>query len=194
MNPIIQENGFYRIEINPVNAAILQICEKNSGLTLISDQRLGEGFRILLPLPDYECNYIYGNAQKKPEIEQKETSVEFYWGSPLVNEKGSFALDFRLNILLEDQKVVFRCSSRNNTNYQIAEVWFGFIGGMDGLGKTQELKRETEILIPTGNLPWTKKIFEDFGNTRGQTLGCLSPEHTFHYPGFLCMPWIAIFN
>ncbi|MCX7705303.1 MAG: DUF6259 domain-containing protein, partial [bacterium] len=188
------ENKFYRIEINPENARILQITEKFTGLNFISDARLAESFRILLPLPDYKCNYIYGNRQKPPEITQRKTGVEFYWDSPLINEKGSFYLDFRLSIILEDEKIIFRCKSRNNTVYQIAELWFAFIGGLNGLGKNCRTKEETEIFIPTGNLPWTKKIFQDFGNTRGQTLGCLGPEHTFHYPGFLCMPWLSLFN
>jgi len=194
MNPITLENKFYRVEINPENAGILQMVEKSSGLNLISDARVAEGYRMLIPLPDYECNYIVGNKQESPEIKRTGTKAEFYWAGPLVNERGFFDIDFRLHISLENEKVTIKCRSKNRTQYKLAEVWSGFIGGMDGIGKTQKIKKETEILIPTGNQPWTKKIFKDFGNTRGQTLGCLGPEHTFHYPGFLCMPWVSLYN
>ncbi|HXK45060.1 MAG TPA: DUF6259 domain-containing protein, partial [bacterium] len=193
MKQLVIENKFYRVEINSENGSIQQITEQSSNLPLVSDQRLSESFRILLPLSDYECNYIYGIHQHQPEIRKTKSSVEFYWAAPLKNERGCFDIDFTLSILLKNTQIIFTCQSTNHTQYQIAEVWFAFIGGLHGIGKGKE-KKETEILIPTGNLPWHQKIFSDFGNTRGQTLGCLSPEHTFSYPGFLCMPWISLYN
>jgi len=145
-------------------------------------------------MPDYECNYVYGKHQKNPIVKSTKDSIQFFWESPLVNEKDRFDIDFSLNISLNDKQIVFSCACNNNTHLQVSEVWFAFLGGMNGSGKTQKIKKETEILIPTVNSFWTKKIFRDFGNTRGQTLGCLSPEHTFTYPGSLSMPWISLFN
>lgn len=193
MKVLTIENRFYVIETDETGK-ILQIVDKVKNYRLISDNRLSENFRILLPLPDYECNYIYGVNQKFPVIRKSKNSILFHWSSPLTNEKGNFDIDFSLNISLNGSQIVFSCACDNKTEFQVAEVWFGFIGGMDGIGDKQETKKETEILVPTGNLPWTKEIFKDFGNTRGQTLGCFSPEHTFSYPGFLCMPWISLFN
>ncbi len=194
MKIITIENKFYVIDIDADTGKILQVIDKTADYCLISDQKMAENFRILLPLPDYECNYICGVIQKSTAIRKSGNNVQFYWKSPLSNEKGDFDIDFSLNISLNAEEIIFNCACHNNTKFPVAEVWFAFIGGMNGIGRKQETKKETEIVIPTGNLLWTRKIFKDFGNTRGQTLGCLSPEHTFSYPGSLCMPWISLFN
>jgi hypothetical protein len=193
-NTLHLKNDRYSIEIDARQGTLRSLMDLQRGLELIAEPRLSESFRILLPLPGHECNYILGTGQKLTSIEETENGVKLFWKGPLHNAQGKFDLDVTQRIELVDDEVQFRCEVRNGTKHQIAEVWYAFIAGMDGFGRTREQKLQTEVLVPTGNQAWTRNIFADFGNTRGQTLGCFGAEHSFCYPGFMCMPWISLFN
>lgn len=193
-NMIRLENEYYYIEIEPEYGIVRRITDLKAGFELIAEPRLSENFRILLPLPEYECNYIIGNEQKLTSVEKIPDSAKLVWKRPLHNSKGSFNLDVVMWIELTGQEVRFRCEVVNGTKYQIAEVWYAFVSGMDGLGNNRKQKLETELIVSTVNTTWSRRIFSDFGNTRGQTLGCLNSEHSFTYPGAMCMPWISFFN
>src|SRR5207247_392238 len=131
-----------------VHGIVQRITDRRGGFELINEPRLGENFRILLPLPDYRCNYILGTQQKLASHEKTANGVKLSWKGPLKNEKGEFDLDVALWVELVDEAVTFYCEVRNGTEHQLAEVWYAFVGGMRGLGKTPEERRATEFLLP----------------------------------------------
>ena len=52
------ENDYYRLDIDPQNGSVRGLADKVAGLELVAEPRLAENFRLLLPLPDLEANYI----------------------------------------------------------------------------------------------------------------------------------------
>lgn len=192
-NQLVLENKTVRVALDPRSGAIVSFTDKIGGFDLIADARLAESFRLLLPLPDMRANYILGMEQKLSASEKTAKGLKLHWAGPLRNERGEFDLDVTLWIELVGEEIQFRCEVQNRTPHQLTEVWYAFLGGMRGFGRGDE-GRDAELFLPRDNKAWRTPIFRDFGNSRGQQLGNLGGEHTYGYPGFMCMPWLSLFH
>lgn len=181
------ENTHYALTIEPVNGRIVSLVDKAGGYDLIAEPRLAGNFRVLLPLPEVECHLIDGAKQSLSSHEQTDDSLTLTWTTV-----GGFDLDVTLRIVLADDAVRFNCEVRNGTPHKLAEVWYPVLGGLQGIGG--EDARDTEVLAPVTNSAWSQPLFRDFGNSHGETLGVTGAEHSFHYPGFLCMPWLSLYH
>ena len=190
---MILENESLRVELDDSNGAIVAVFDKIGGIDLITEQRLAENFRLLLPMPEMQANYVLGLEQAPPAIDQTDKTVTFHWAGPLTNERGEYDLDVTLRVELLAESVAISCRVHNGTPYELAEVWFAMIGGMTGLAPG-DAGRNTMALLPEANKLWQKNLFADFGNTRGQTLGIHTGEHGFFYPGVMSMPWMSFYD
>jgi len=187
------ENAYYAVGIDPRCGTIVSLVDKAGGYDLIAEPRLAGNFRLLLPLPGVECNYLDGREQPLSACEQRLDGVTLVWNGPLNNERGSFDLGVTLRIELTSEAVEFHCEVRNGTEHKLAEVWYPVLGGLQGVGRAED-RRSTAVLAPTTNTAWAQPLFTDFGNSHGETLGISGAEHSFCYPGTLCMPWVSLHN
>ena len=185
-------NDCYSIEIDPQNGVIRRIADRIGGIELIAEPRLAENFRLLLPLPDMHGNYIVGAEQQLTSLEGGSGGAKLHWAGPLVNERGEFDVAVTMWIELAGEAVRFRCEVRNGTDHKLAEVWYPILGGMTGLGEGEE-RAGTRTLVPHGFTQWTRDLFREFGQA-GESLGCLSPEYAFFYPGHVSMPWCSFYH
>jgi len=187
-------NNSYVVEVERKAGRLVRLQDRIGGYELITEPRLADNFRLLLPLGNFECNYIFGSRQRLTSFEKTETGLVLYWRGPLRNVAGRFDLDVTLSIELVDDSIQFRCGVVNRTRYQLAEVWYAMLGGMTGIGRNDQERRTTEAMIPNSSRKWHQRLFSDFGNTKGQALGTLGGEHSFMYPGGMAMPWISLYN
>ena len=72
------ENDFLRVQIDPGSGCLRQVRDKAAGLDLIAEPRLSEPFRLLVPLPGLEDNYIFGREQPPPAITRTENGLELH--------------------------------------------------------------------------------------------------------------------
>src|SRR5437773_7885077 len=82
------ENEYYLVEIDPEHGALVRLRDKIGRLELITEPRLAENFRLLLPLPGMHANYIVGTEQKLTSSEVNAQAVKLVWAGPLINERG----------------------------------------------------------------------------------------------------------
>ena len=190
---ITVENASYAIGIDPRRGTIVSLVDKVGGYDLIADPRLAGNFRLLLPLPGQECNYLDGREQSLSACEQAPDAVTLTWNGPLKNARGEFDLGVTLRIELTGEAVQFHCEVRNGTEHKLTEVWYPVLGGLQGVGRAED-RRSTAAMVPAVNSAWAQPLFTDFGNTRGETLGITGAEHSFCYPGALSMPWVSLYN
>ena len=190
---VILENESLRVGLDESTGAILAVFDKIGGINLITEPRLAENFRLLLPMPKMEANYVLGMEQAAPDMEQEPEAATFHWAGPLTNERGEYDLDVTLRIQLQAENLTVSCRVHNDTVHDLAEVWFAMIGGMTGLAPG-DAGRKTMALLPDANKLWQQNLFADFGNTRGQTLGVHTGEHGFFYPGGMSMPWLSFYD
>jgi hypothetical protein len=185
------ENHLYSVEVDSQNGVIYRIFDKIGQLDLLVEPRLADNFRLLIPLPDLEANYIPGKAQRLTSIEQTGDSMTLCWNGPLTNPRGKFDLDVIMRIELVGHTLEFRVDVQNRTPYRVAEVWYPLLGGTLGLGRIEE-RKGTQVLVPSGFSQWNANLFVHFGTSID--LGTPVPERFFSYPAGMSMPWADIYN
>ena len=57
----------------PRSGVITRLHDKPGDLDLLAEPRLAESFRLLLPLPDLEANYLLGRDQRLTGVEETDT-------------------------------------------------------------------------------------------------------------------------
>ena len=184
----VLENNLYRIEVDRKAGLIVSLLDKRSRTELITEPRLADNFRLLLPLPDLEANYVMGREQLLSSSKAKGDVLELQWSGPLTNQHGSYALSVSLRIELVQESIEFRLSVRNDTQHRLAEAWYPILGGFEGLGERSETKELTPFMGGTTETD----LFREFPSML--QLGIPVPECFWSYPFPMPMPWIDIYN
>lgn len=166
--------------------------KQEQDLQLIKEPRLGENFRLLLPLPDYEANYFYSKDQRVSKIEKIKDGVICHYDT-LKNKREVLNVKVLYKIVEIDNQLRFTIDIENITSQPLAEVYFGIIGGQQGLLN----KANTKTLITgpiSNNAP---DLFNNFqaGGYGGGNLGIPYSAGGFSYPSWqMVMPWMEIYN
>ena len=185
---LVLENDNLRLEIEKKSGAITSFYCKTNGSELIGEKRLAANFRISLPLPDYQANYIDGMAQTPDLVEQHGETVKVKF-SGLKSDMGDYPIDLEYSIILKEDYVSFKSSLTNNHELPITEFWFPRLGGWDRFGDNRDAK------LATPNYHTDSKhsisLFKHFPGGRG--LGCEAAEWSIDYPGMV-MPWWDIYD
>jgi hypothetical protein len=187
------ENDYFAVVVEPTHGRIQQITEKQGGFELITEPRLADNFRLLVPIPDMHGNYILGAEQSLSRHDVTEDAMELHWAGPLTSEHGSFDIAVTLEIKLVGEELHFGCHLQNNAPHQVAEVWYPMICGMTGLGTGQQAKR-TQVMVPVSVSHQTKDLFNAFGGGNTPGYGMLGEEYSYWYPGGMPMPFSSIYN
>ena len=80
---IVLENDHYRLEVSAENGVIVRLVDKVSEVELLTEARLADNFRVLLPLPGLEANYLVGSEQKLTSFEKTADGLTLHWKGPL---------------------------------------------------------------------------------------------------------------
>jgi hypothetical protein len=185
------ENPHYLVAVDAANGAIVKLLDKKSGINLISEPRLADNFRLLIPLPDLEANYILGREQRLARYEKGPDSLKLTWQGPLVNPQGSFDLTVSMIIKLAGSSIEFSLNVSNQTPHKIAEVWYPILGGFTGIGDRQD----SQEMIPVAGGSSNTNLFHTFeGRSPGGGLGITYVEALWSYPAPMPMPWISLYN
>jgi len=189
-SPIRLENATYRIEVSPENGALSRIYDKQSRTELISEPRLADNFRLLIPIPGLEGNYVLGTEQKLARHEQNGSLLTLYWQSPLTNSKGKYDVDARMTIALTEDAAEVKLFLGNRSNRSIDEVWYPVLGGITGIGE----RENTQETINVGGWSTGTRLFHHFPSLAGGALGIPFAETYWTYPGGISMPWFDLSN
>ena len=184
------ENGNYRIEITAENGRILRLLDKQSNTELITEPRLADNFRLLLPLPDLEGNYILGSEQKLTSVDRQSASLKLVWKGPLKNDKGAYDLDVAMSLTFVKQALEIELSLNNRTGSDVAEIWYPILGGITGIGN----RKDTEETINNAGWSTDTRLFQRFPSLGGGGYGIPWAEAYWSYPWKMTMPWFDLFN
>src|SRR5436853_5315594 len=87
------------LHLDKTNGNLIGLHWKNPDEEIIKESRLGENFRILLPLPDYEANYFLSTNQKV-RFEKIENGIICHYNK-LINERQS--LNVKVDYTIESK-------------------------------------------------------------------------------------------
>lgn len=162
-------------------------------IDLIREPRLGESFRILLPRPDRESCYFNSRDQVASSIESDETGITCSY-EQLRNEGEVVDVRVRYRIECIDERLEFSIEVDNRTERPVAEVLFGMVGGVHGVGR----RADSESLVPGAHANLAPNLFHTFpaGEYGGGNLGIRHSACGFLYPGYggMSMSWTSFFN
>ena len=173
----------YIIGIDRVSGDLKELrWKENMEVQVIKESRLGENFRLLMPLADYEANYFYSNKQKASKIEKINNGVICYYNN-LKNERQELNVRVVYKIIEINRELQFSIDIDNPTSQPLAEVYYGIIGGQQGL-----LNRADNKTLITG-MGWNAApdLFNRFqaGGFGGGNLGITYSAGGFIYPGLV---------
>ena len=179
------------LRINATTGDLVGIAWKNPAIEIIQEPLLGENFRMLLPRKDYEANYFYSREQKVSRIEESPAGVTCTYDS-LRNDRETLPVKVRYHIRQVDERIEFSIEVENPTELALAEIYFGIVGGQQGLFD----RMETESLVPGMNYNLAPSVFKNFrpGGYGGGNLGIRYDAAGFLYPGSMQMGWMEFFN
>ncbi|MGA2531470.1 MAG: DUF6259 domain-containing protein [Candidatus Aminicenantales bacterium] len=185
------ETSFCTLRLDAQTADLVGLAWKEPRVEVIQEARLGENFRILLPQPGFEANYFTSRDQKVARIQETAEGVTCFYES-LRNKRGTVDVKVRYHIRALDGRVEFSIEVDNPTDLPLAEVYFGIIGGQQGLVN----RLDTESLVPGWVSNMAPSIFTSFraGGYGGGNLGIRYDAAGFLYPGSMQMGWIEFFN
>ncbi len=189
-NPIRLENAAYILEVLPGNGAVSRFYDKLSGTELISERRLADNFRLLVPLPGLEGNYILGTEQKLARHEREGDTLTLSWQAPLTNAKGKYDIDARMTITLSDAAAEVKLVLHNRSDRSIDEVWYPVLGGITGVGD----RENTQETINLAGWTTGTHLFRHFPSLAGGALGIPFAETYWSYPQGISMPWFDLSN
>jgi hypothetical protein len=187
-NSLILENSRIRLKVDPGSGAIVSFYIRDIDCEMIGEPALASNFRISLPLDDYQANYIDGMRQRPKNIYREGNTIiaEF---SGMASEKGSFPVDLKYTITLQDDQVSFKARLTNHFQKPVAEFWFPRLGGWTQFGNN----RESLLATPNYNRNSRHEIslFRNYPGGRG--LGAEAAEWAQTYPGMV-MPWWDLYD
>jgi hypothetical protein len=193
------EDERYTVEVLRSNGAIARILDKKGGIELIREPRLADNFRFTLPIPGkepwqgIEANYVWGNRQKLSSFKADAKKLTLHWDKPLTNYLGeNYDVSATMGIELIPQGVLLTLAIDNATKYEVGEVLFPIVGGVQGVGRTGEQLKATALVLPTAaDAASANGIFRVFINANW--LGDQAPEQFYGYPKDVPAPWMEFF-
>src|SRR5208337_606751 len=185
------ETPICRLRLDRRNGNLVGLTWKNPSLEVIQEPRLGENFRLLLPRPGYEANYFVSSEQRVSRIEKTAEGATCVYET-LRDARETLSVKVRYHIRAAGEKLEFAIGVDNPTELPLAEVFFGIVGGQQGLGN----RLDTESLVPGLNSNLAPSVFTSFraGGYGGGNLGIRYDAGGFIYPGAMQMGWMEFFN
>lgn len=182
-------NGQVDLDLGREHGDLVTVRHRGFDIDLVSERRLCENFRLLLPLPHRRGHYVQGSQQRlgRVDVGPDGTVATLEW-TGLASDEGTFDVTFRMRIIVGKDYVEFRASVENNTSFTVEEVLCPAIGGIDG----RELPGDWRIHHPgwTGQgVEWP--VYKEFP---GSYLGPADPVWFALYPRQMSMPWLDIFD
>ncbi|HMH34638.1 MAG TPA: DUF6259 domain-containing protein [Puia sp.] len=178
-------------QLDKTNGNLVGLHWKNPDEEIIKESRLGENFRILLPLQDYEANYFISTNQKARFEKLKNGIICHY--DKLINERQTVDIQVDYKIESKNGQLLFSITVNNTTDQPLAEVYYGIIGGQKGLRN----RSDNRTLIPGGTSNNDADMFTRFsgGGYGGGNLGITYSAGGFTYPSWnMSMSWMEVFN
>jgi hypothetical protein len=189
--PRIVETSNATLRLDAHSCDLVGVHWKDPELDVIAEPKLGENFRVLLPEPGYEADYFNSRDQKVSRIESTSDGATCYYDS-LRNERETVPLRVQYKIRAVGKQIQFSINVENPTERKLAEVFYGIIGGQQGIDD----RRDTQAMAPAGTNNLLPKPFTHFqgGSYGGGNLGIRYDAVGFTYPGNLAMGWLDVFN
>ncbi|MBS1815283.1 MAG: hypothetical protein JSS87_10445 [Acidobacteria bacterium] len=185
------ETSIATLRLNSATCDLVGVDWKQPALKIIDEPRLGENFRILLPKPGLEADYFNSRTQAVTRVETTADGAICHY-SFLKNEHETVPLAVDYTIRAVEGQLQFSIAIDNPTDRKIAEVYYGILGGLQGIRS----RSATETMVPGSITNLKPHLFTRFrdGARGGTRFGARYEVSGYMYPGQMPMTWMDAWN
>jgi len=130
MDTFTLENGNLRLEINPLNGAIVGVTAVKTGWEILNRPHLGLAFRLLVPLPGRRNNPVFGEKQRVTSLEVAEDRKRaiLVWDGVTSEYGGQHDIRLTLDLDGRNDRFVFSLHIENHSEYTVENVYCPYLG------------------------------------------------------------------
>ncbi len=165
MDTLVLKNETLTAIFSKDSAALVGLTHKHTGWDLIRRAELGLSFRLQVPKPDQEANFVLGETQTVSAVKLSEdgTAVTFRWDA-LTDESGeSLDIAFTSRVSLSDEGLRFEAEVRNDSQYPVDVVAYPCVGDITRSSEDRKLQDHSvawESLV-------SQELMPKFPNAKG---------------------------
>jgi hypothetical protein len=171
---VLQDDDFL-VAFNPASGALTRMEHKPSSWVVERRPALGVSFRMLVPVPDHQANFVLGQKQRAASVEKiSGNQVRLVWEDLTSEHGGVLPITFTATVTLENGKLIFNSSIENKSAYPIDTIDYPYFGDLNPPTANSSIAARTYWY---GNLD-SDELFPNFGNEKGNR-GVDFPAKTF---------------
>lgn len=180
---VIRDNKML-VAFNSQTGALARLVSRNPDWTIERRPDLGISFRMLVPLPGRQDNFILGQKQRVSSIEKvSEHEVVIVWKNLRSQHGGVLPITFTATVSLNDGVITFGGKVVNDSKLTVQTLDYPYLGDLNPPGRHSRLDVRTTWY---DNLQ-SAEIYPDFRNAKGYW-GDFYPTKTFDsYRSLFCL-------
>ena len=184
---IALDNGKVRVEIEEEHGRIVRVSHTGLGIEVVTEPRLAENFRLLVPLPGRRGHHVAGRDQRLTDAQQDGMSCRLSWRG-LSSDGGDLDIEVTQMIRLDGDDITFQTEVANRSPREVEEVFSVVLGGMGNHAERTDWR--AHFPNPSGK----GEEWPCYDTFPGSYLGPAKPVWCRMYPGQMSMPWIDIYH
>lgn len=177
---VLQDNKML-VAFNSETGALVKLENKLTHWVIERRPKLGMSFRLFVPLPNRQYNFILGQQQRAVSVNKiSPHEVRIEWNNLVSQHAGVLPITFTADISLHNGKLTFNAKLKNNSKYSVETIDYPYFGDFN------PPTRKTPMVARTmwyGNLG-ADEIYPVFRNEKGYW-GDFYPTKTFNSDGSL---------
>jgi hypothetical protein len=172
---VVLEDIEFLVAFDPASGALTRMEHKPSNWVVERRPALGVSFRMLVPLPGRDDNFVLGQKQRAASVEKiSDNRVQFVWRSLISEHGGVLPITFTATVTLEKGKLTFNSSVENQSPHRIDAIDYPYFGDLNPPSTDSSIAARTYWYGNLGN----DELFPNFSNEKGDR-GVEFPTKTF---------------
>lgn len=181
---VVLQDSKVLVTFSSETGALTRLVDKTTGWTIARRPDLGMSFRMLVPLPDRQDNFILGQKQRAASVERvSKNEIVMQWKDLSSQHGGVLPIIFKATVSLNDGVLEFGGEVINNSRLTVQTLDYPYFGDFN------MPSRESRVSVRTmwyGSLD-NDEIYPDFVTEKGYW-GTFYPTKTFDsYKSAFCL-------
>ena len=161
---VLLENQYLLIAVNSKTGAIVRLERKSTKWVIERRPELGASFRLLVPLPGRDANFVMGHKQAAAKVQKiSDSQIEIVWKDLQSEHGGVLPITLTAKVELRGTELVFNATLANDSDLTVDTVAYPFFGDLNPPSPGERLVTEH---MWYGNLVGDE-IHPHFANEKG---------------------------
>ena len=140
---VVLENQNFLVAVDKNSGAIVRLERRSTNWVIQRRLELGASFRLLVPLPGRDANFVMGHKQSAAKVEKvSDTQIEIVWKDLQSEHGGVLPITFTAKVELRDIDLVFNAALANDSDLTVDTVAYPFFGDLNPPSAGEQLVTE----------------------------------------------------